>query len=198
MNKSYVANTDQQIWQALKQGDEKAVAALMKKYYRDLYNYGYKISRNEALTEDCIQELFVELWLKRDKLSDVQAIKPYLFKSFRRRLAKASTPQLLTGIDLLPEFTTEISFSHEEFLIREQTSEEWKNKLIQAVNALSPRQREVIYLKFYENLTYEQIAEVMSLTVPTLYDLLSKSVKRLKIFLSTVATLVLICIKLTQ
>jgi RNA polymerase sigma factor (sigma-70 family) len=190
--------TDPELWQALKKGDNQAVALLMKKYYRDLLNYGRKISKDEALAEDCIQELFVELWQKRDKLSDVQAVKPYLFKSLRRRLVKAHPSHPLTDIDSLPEYETEVSFSYEEFLIHEQSTLERKTKLIQALNSLTPRQREVIYLKFYEDLSYEQIAEVMSLTVPTLYDLLSKAVKRLKAFFSGVTILLLICMKLIQ
>jgi RNA polymerase sigma factor (sigma-70 family) len=89
-----------------------------------------------------------------------------------------------------------VVFSHEDFLIGEQNTLEWKNKLVQALNSLSPRQREAIYLRFFDNLTYEQIAQVMSLTVPTLYDLLSKAVKKLKAFFNSVVTLLLFCIHL--
>ncbi len=169
---------------------------LMKWYYRDLYNYGLRISKDEGLTEDCIQDLFVELWTKRERLADVQAVKPYLLKSLRRRIARKNKAPFLADIDLLAEYQTQVVFSHEEFLIDEQSAQEWKIKLVRALNTLSPRQREIVYLKFYETLTYEQIAGVMSLAIPTLYDLLSKEVKKLKAFFSAVVTLLLVWVKL--
>ena len=196
MKNDFRSYTDPELWQALKRGEDRAVALLMKRFYRDLYNYGLRISKNEALTEDCIQDLFVELWLKREKLGNVQVVKMYLVKSLRRQIARKTTAASFTDIDVLPEYEGDVVFSHEDFLIREQNTLEWKHKLLQALNSLSPRQREAIYLRFFDNLTYEQIAQVMSLAIPTLYDLLSKAVKKLKAFFASVVSLLLFCVYL--
>ena len=174
--------TDQATWQALKNGDAQALSGLVRKYYRDLHDYGWRMSRDRAVAEDCIQDLFAELWSRREKLGDVRFVKSYLIKSLRRRLIKASPSVRFVDIDGVREPTIGIIFSHEEFLIREQDVSDREARLARALNALAPRQREIIYLRFYENLTYEEISEAMSLGIPTLYDLLSKAIKKLRAF----------------
>jgi RNA polymerase sigma factor (sigma-70 family) len=148
--------SDYELWQELKQGKEEAVTQIMQYYYADLYQYSLKIAGDADLSKDCIQEVLMEIWAKREKLADVQYIKPYLFKSLRRRIIHYKNEKKKELDSLEIEF--DIVFSHEDFLVQELNLQEKQAKLIQALNQLSKRQREAIYLRFYEGLNYEQIS----------------------------------------
>ncbi|MCU0391441.1 MAG: sigma-70 family RNA polymerase sigma factor [Thermoflexibacter sp.] len=174
--------SDYILWQDLKKGKEEAVTEMMQYYYADLYQYSLKIAGDVDLGKDCIQEVFMEIWTKREKLGDVQYIKPYLFKSIRRRIIQYKT-QKKKELDQI-EGEVDIVFSHEDFLVQELNSQERQAKLIDALNQLSKRQKEAIYLKFYEGLSYEQISEIMGITYQPLYNLIYKSLKLLREYMT--------------
>jgi RNA polymerase sigma factor (sigma-70 family) len=174
--------SDYELWQELKQGNEQAVGEMMQYYYADLYQYSLKIACDADLSKDCIQEIFMEIWTKREKLSDVNYIKPYLFKSLRRRIIYHKTQKKRELKNLGVDF--DVVFSQEDFLVNEQNTKERQEKLLHALNQLSKRQREAIYLKFYEGLSYEEIAEIMGITYQPLYNLIYKSLKLLREYLS--------------
>jgi len=181
--------SDYELWQLLKNGDENAVSEIMQYYYADLYQYSLKIAKDADLGKDCIQEVLLEIWTRREKLADVNYIKPYLFKSLRRRIItqKNQKKKEIDNLDI--EF--DIVFSQEDFLVNEQTLKERQEKLVKALNQLSKRQREVIYLKFYEGLTYEQISEIMGIGDQPLYNLIYKSLKLLRAYMAVSALLLL-------
>ncbi|GAB4183027.1 MAG: sigma-70 family RNA polymerase sigma factor [Thermoflexibacter sp.] len=174
--------SDYEIWQELKQGKEEAITQMMQYYYADLYQYSLKIAGDADLSKDCIQEVFMEIWTKREKLADVQYIKPYLFKSLRRRIIHHKNQKKKELEHLEVEF--DVVFSHEDFLVHELNLQEKQAKLVQALNQLSKRQREAIYLRFYEGLNYEQIAEIMGITYQPLYNLIYKSLKLLREYMT--------------
>ncbi|SFF53404.1 RNA polymerase sigma factor [Thermoflexibacter ruber] len=174
--------SDYEIWQELKQGKEEAITQMMQYYHADLYQYSLKIAGDADLSKDCIQEVFMEIWTKREKLADVQYIKPYLFKSLRRRIIHHKNQKKKELENLEVEF--DIVFSHEDFLVQELNLQEKQAKLVQALNQLSKRQREAIYLRFYEGLNYEQIAEIMGITYQPLYNLIYKSLKLLREYMT--------------
>jgi DNA-directed RNA polymerase specialized sigma24 family protein len=60
---------DSQLWQQLKNGSELALGKLLAKYFNPLQNYGYKFVRNEDFVKDCVQEVFIEIWNRRDRIS---------------------------------------------------------------------------------------------------------------------------------
>ena len=76
------------LWRAFKSGDQAAFARMYQCYSRVLYGYGFRVTHDAALIEDCIQDLFIELWRTRENLSDTTSIKFYLFRSLRRRISR--------------------------------------------------------------------------------------------------------------
>src|SRR5262245_24498141 len=79
---------DAALWTAFRMGDEKALVSIFDRFTKLLYNYGYKIVREEDVVKDAIQDLFIELWKNRETLGDTTSIKFYLFKSLRRKLIR--------------------------------------------------------------------------------------------------------------
>ncbi len=174
--------TEKDLWQLLKEGDQKALSLLVYCYYDDLIRYGCGISSKVTLVEDVIQDLFCELWQKRVNLGNVSFIKPYLFTSLRRRilrqLKKDRKIEQLSHEDI--EFQFDVEFSPEDLIIKKQDKEKLAGLINSYIGQLSNRQKEAIYLRFYENLSYEAISEVMNITVPYLYLLIHKSVGKMR------------------
>lgn len=176
---------DTVLWNRFREGSTEAFNAIYHQYVRLLYNYGRKISPNGALVEDCIQDLFVELWQKKHLLSQTTSIKFYLFKSLNRKIVRRVTQEERLGLrqDISEEYAFEVEFSPEMHLIADQITEEQKNRLTQALQALTPRQKEAIFLKFYEHLSFEEIADILSINLKATYKLVARALDTLRHFL---------------
>ncbi len=189
----YVLNTDQDIvlWEAFRKDDKEAFSALFRKYYGSLFLFGNKFMPDKSLLEDAIQELFLELW--QGKLPPpVFSVKAYLLKSLKYKLLKLIRKHEQSE-SLKEHGDPSFEWSHENFLIAEQESEEKKQQVLQAVAQLSNRQKEIIYLKFYQNLSYDEVSEIMNINYQAARNLLYQSIKALKkILLNTMHILVLI------
>ena len=180
LSQSYHNLSDAQIWTSFRNGSEEAYYYIYNTYFSILYNYGRQFCSNREQVKDCIQDVFVSLWHSKQQLGDTDSIKFYLFKALKRSIAysvKKSQRQhhLLAQV---PSF--EVVPSHEDHVIFSQTAAERKEKIKCAVNALSARQREVIFLLFYEEFTYPQIAELLTVEVKTARNLVGKALQSLR------------------
>ncbi len=180
-----VSENERLIWSSFRGGNRKALDYIFEKHIRLLFAYGSKITKDQALVEDSIQDVFVELWRKREILSDTDNIKLYLLKSLRRKIVRTLSVQNRLHVVVLDEsaYDDELEFSVEFHLIQEQTSLEQRQQLKTALTQLSKRQREAIYLKFYEHLTYEEISEMMSLSIKSTYKLIGKAIDSLRSYI---------------
>lgn len=188
-NEAYLFNADTAqehidavVWRAFKTGDRKAFDYIFKKHVRLLYAYGGKITRDQNLVEDCIQDLFVELWQRRLSLADVNSIKFYLLKSLRRRISRrlsADKALIIEDAGVLEE-KADVEFPLEFRIIEEQAAVEQREKLFHAISLLSKRQREAVYLKFYEKISYEQLADIMNLGLRSAYNIIGKAIETLR------------------
>ncbi|MEZ4886985.1 MAG: sigma-70 family RNA polymerase sigma factor [Chitinophagales bacterium] len=174
---------DEVLWLQLKQGSQTAFAQLFRKYHTSLYEYGlHLVNDREELLKDTIQELFTELWAKRKKLADVHYVKTYLFKSFRRNLLKELKKQrkfvfLFDYTNIQPNA---FSLSIEDLMIAEEMSKETQLKVANALENLTASQREVIYLKFKDNLDYEEIEAVTNLKYQSIRNSVYRALKTLR------------------
>ncbi|PSR56176.1 sigma-70 family RNA polymerase sigma factor [Adhaeribacter arboris] len=175
-----VANlTEPEIWEGMRQGDEAALAQLHKTYYKSLFRYGVKLSQNAAISEDCLQDLFANLWATRQQISAVQSVKFYLFTSYRRLvLLHIKKQQKL----LHPFFNQDpaIVFSAEEITMRSEADHEIAQKLIFLLNSLPKRQREVLYLRFYEDLSLTEIAQLMDLSYQSVLNYTQRALTNIR------------------
>lgn len=168
-----------------------------------LYNYGIRFSKDEALVEDCIQNLFIGIWQRRDLLSRPSNIKSYLFSSLRRmifrdvqRLKKAPVISLTKD----EAFGFDLEFSIEHVLIEQEETRIMAGKINDLITALPKRQKEIIYLKFFENLSREEIADIMQISPQGVSNLLQKALKNMRSTEGIIAMtiLLLIYLSLTQ
>jgi len=172
------------IWNNLRNGDKKALEAIYRNYFEELFSYGRKFSSDTSLVEDSIQELFIELWNNRKGLSETDKIKPYLYVAIRRKIFNQVKKNIKnTGTELKEQhFDAVLSFEH--ILIQKETSQDQQSRIENAFAELSERQKEILYLKFYSNMDYETISEVMDMNYQSARNLVSRAIAKLSKVLS--------------
>ena len=181
-NKFYQGATEALLWQAFKDGQEEAYSFMYEKYISVLYRYGHRICLDENLVQDCIQDLFVTLWCSRANLVYTDSIKYYLFRSLRREIVRKQKTRFaassLDGMDKVFLLHEENSFEQQQ--LADEELKEQQAILNMALTTLSDRQREAVFLRFYENMDFKDIAAVMAITPRALYKLLYRAIDTLQ------------------
>lgn len=173
--------TDAELWVSFKQGDKDSFEAIYHNYFNNLYEYGSRLVDDRDLVKDSIHDLFVKLWSNKLTIGEVKNVKTYLIVSLRHliynRGAAANKNRLIEVDD---NYHFEMSWSAEEKLIEKERLSEQMNKLLAAINDLSARQKEIIYLKYFEELSYDEIAAALDITTKAAYKLSARALDALK------------------
>ena len=167
MKADLASNTEERLLKAFKEGSQSSFDLIYDQLYSPLYNYGFRLCQNEELVKDCIQNVFIEIWQKRKSLGEIHALRYYLFKILRRKIF-ASLEQVAQAENRLKVAALSrddffLRFQVEELETEHEVPEELIHKLSRTISQLTARQKEAVMLKFYENLTYAEISEVMDL-----------------------------------
>jgi RNA polymerase sigma factor (sigma-70 family) len=175
------ATEDILLWESFRNGDRDAFADLFRRHYEALFRYGSKFINNGGQLEDCIQDLFVEVWQSNSRTS-VTSVRAYLLKSLKYKILKLYRRRR----DVLPISDDHgiFEWSHEDYLISGEQSAENNKKVLTALDRLSNRQKEIVYLKYFQNLSYEEISEVMNINYQVARNLLYQAIKSLKTLLA--------------
>jgi RNA polymerase sigma factor (sigma-70 family) len=172
------ASSDEFLWLSFKGGNELAFTVLYKKYVQKLYDYGMHASHDENLVKDCLQDLFFRLWNKREGIASVQLVRPYLFTSFRRLLIERITSKRKEVVfSSWHERSFEFDPSIESHIIDRERNVDRHLQLTRCLELLTKRQREIIYLKFYNDLSYQEISVITEMQVSSVYNLVSKTIE---------------------
>jgi len=175
-------NDIDKLWKGIREGRSESLSGLFCISYSWLFNYGFKIVPKEDFIKDTIQELFLNVWKRRDGINKAISVKSYLFSSLRRiimrRLQKQrNRTQRNHSYD---ENHFKEIYNIEEVIIHFETSKEKKEQLKLAMESLSERQKEAIYLKFYNGLSNNEIAEVMGINKQSVYNHVSKAIAEMQ------------------
>ncbi len=174
-----IDHTDIVLWNALKNGDRDALGKLFSIHYPILIKYGSKICPDQNLLEDSIQDLFAEIWQSNAR-PEIQSVKAYLLKALKYKLFKKQ--RYSADKEYVDGQAENILFemSHENFLVEQQENKDKTKRVIDALNQLPSRQREIIYLKIYQELSYEDVSDIMSINYQVARNLMSQAIKTLK------------------
>lgn len=181
-----ISNDNTATWLAFKEGSWDAYTRLYNDHFKMLNNYGYKFTRDVNIIEDAVHDLFIKLWTNRATLGNPASVKNYLYKSLRgvifRKMQIASRFVDLEGENDY-NFSFEISFDHQ--MIAGEEERELQLKIKSVIKTLPARQQEIIFLRFYEGLNYEEIADIMGININSTYKLLYKAFNNLQEALKT-------------
>ncbi|TDB67910.1 RNA polymerase sigma factor [Arundinibacter roseus] len=181
MPKRLSTEETQKLWQEYRNGDIYALASLMQAFYPDLFHWGMRLHSDREFVKDCIQETFLTLWKIQDTIRPVENVRSYLLVILKNKILREKTQQShFFNHDLSEDYCFSVEFSSDLRLIDEEHEVYQLRKLEQGMNQLPARQKELIYLRFYQNLSFEQIAEVMNLGRQSVYNLMQKSLQSLR------------------
>ncbi|MCL4482864.1 MAG: sigma-70 family RNA polymerase sigma factor [Bacteroidetes bacterium] len=172
---------DKVLWQDLKVGNKKCFNQLFRKYYSELYYYGIKISPNPDFVKECIQEVFIRVWETRGSLSKVENVKSYLIVSVRRMiLVQKGKENRKHNIEIGQVENNSFFFEVNEFEKHEEISDEIRQVLLTAINSLTKKQRELILLFFYHELSYPEIAQILEISIQAVRNLMCRTLIHLR------------------
>lgn len=162
-------------------GDDNAMSVIYFDFFDDLLNFGLKYTVDQGLVEDCIHDLFVDLLKNRKKLAAVDNIRFYLLKSLRYLIHREQEKvKKLTNEPIIRDSPFLITYSVEKSIISSET-EEYRNMLLKwLLKKLTPKQREVLYLKFNCGYSYEQLADFLNIDIPSVRKVVYRSLKSIR------------------
>ena len=160
---SYYSNK----WNLFLKGDNNALESIFSGNYDHLYNYGRKLTNDRTTIEDAIQELFIDLIKYRKKISSTDNVKFYLLKSLRNKINSLRSNSLELKFDISDSSSE--TYSHKEY-----------PGLQKQIELLSVSEREIIYLKFYNNLKNAEIADILDVKYQTVANHLQNAIVKLR------------------
>lgn len=177
--------SDLELWMLLKAGDQSAFEFIYDRFFDDMYEYGFRLCKDDFILKDKIQDVFIRIWTRHEKLGSTANIKAYLFTALRNSINEEYRSNLL-HTNLLDKFRAGLpaNFSMEFELLEKESEQEKLRQLHQALNQLSDRQKEIIYLRFLQDLDYDEVSKVMGITTKAAYKLSARALESLKNLLS--------------
>jgi RNA polymerase sigma factor (sigma-70 family) len=171
-------------WNAMRHGDVISFKWLYLRYFQPLYSYGKKIGVAEAALQESIHDVFVDLWFYHENLSEIQSVKLYLYRSWRRKVNRHISSQLL--IDSLESILAE-NPRYEDNEVEDDVeccegSELQAKSLRKVINDLSPRQYEALVLRCHEEFSYQEIGDILDINEASAGRLVEDGLGQLKQF----------------
>ena len=174
--KNLTKEQEQTLWKDMISGNKKSFEDLYNQYFQALINYGFRITKNENLIEDAVQELFISIWNNRTNLSEVNEVKFYLYRSLKNRILRQLEKDIFDkseDVDVYLDLL--ISISEEQKKIDSEQLNTNLDTLQRAIAHLPLRQQEVINLKYYHDFTLDEIAKLMDVNKQSVSNLLFRS-----------------------
>ena len=176
---------DTLILKALRNDDEQALNHLFELYYNRLYRTGLKMGALNDQIEDCIQNVFIDLWRYRKTLGDIQSFEAYLISSLKHSWSKAHSKTTQVKTHIFESKNSNLSVeSYEDILMQQQTSDARREKIRKTLDLLTNRQKEVIVMKYFDELSYDEMSQHTGLQKESLYKVLHEAIQRLKTLLT--------------
>ncbi len=174
--------TEKEIWHAFQLGNRDAFEEILKRHYSPMLNYGNRLVQNKDFAYDCLQDFFIELWNRRQHLSIPESTLAYLLSSYKRRLLKEKNKIFFSkSLDwVIDDHDFEVQFSIETYLINNEIEHETLLRLKKELDLLSKRQREALYLRFYQELEYTEISKIMDINTHSTVNLVYEALKVLR------------------
>lgn len=177
--------SDLELWMLLKAGDRPAFEFIYDRFFDDMYEYGIRLCKDDFILKDKIQDVFIRIWTRHEKLGSTANIKAYLFTALRNSINEEYRSNILHHT-LLDKFRSglPVNFSLEFELLEKEAEQEKLRQLHGALNQLSDRQKEIIYLRFLQDMDYDEVSKIMNITTKAAYKLSARALESLKELLS--------------
>jgi len=169
------------LWSRFLKGDNQVLSLIYMQYSNVLFDYGCRFTVDKDLVKDCIQEVFCTLIKTHKNLSETDNIRLYLLKSLKRRIIRdlknaGNKPRSLDDQD----YSFDLRFSENFDDQLNELDEEKRHLIAEAMQSLTDRQKEAIYLRFNRGLEYEEISFLLNLNYQSSRALIHRAVEKLR------------------
>lgn len=182
-------SSDIELWNAFINGDKGAFSDLFRRFYPLLFQYGIKIVSDAEVVEDAIQELFLDIWQK-PTTQPLQSVQAYLLQALKFKLYKTFRTRKHS---VYGDGDHVFVLSQETIHIIEDEHKEQAKKILSALEQLTPRQKEVIYLKIYKGLSYDEVSSVMGINYQVVRNLLYTALKAFRELYAAIVLPAIVC-----
>lgn len=167
---------DETLWNDFKNGSREAFEGLYHRYFGVMIQNSLKLHPDKTLIEDCVHDLFVEIWNNKDNLALPRSVKAYLLCSVHRKIVrKIKKERINIEFDTIYLKEGHVQCVEKEIIAR-QHREHKRKHINAAIKELTRRQQEALLLKFYADLSYPEIAAKMVISTNSIYNLISKAI----------------------
>jgi RNA polymerase sigma factor (sigma-70 family) len=179
-----ISGHDQQInfWNKfILEGDLDAYSRIYFDYYDLLFDYGIRHSNDKQLVEDTIQDMFIHLIKVRKSIGIVKNLSGYLFSTFRRQLFLELKKHNFTVLtDQITEENFDYFKSPDHEISEKRVIEKMHSTIKECVDNLSDKQREILFLRFERDISYEEISGMLNISVDSCYKSIHRSIKTIR------------------
>ena len=170
------------VWSSFKNGDKSSFEHIYKEHANALLNYGNKITSDRLLIEDSIQDLFIELWKNRERISQTTSVKFYLFKALRYKICRNIKTNEFFSFQDIDHHQNDFAYaSHESSLVGLEIQSLQMENLKTIISQLPKRQQEAINLRYYHNFSNEEIAQIMGVNYQSVSNFIHAALRKLKL-----------------
>ena len=163
-------NTEIQLIEAAAKGCVESFGKLCEKYYNPMAAIAYSILADHHLAEDAAQETFARAIVNLNKLKNKEKFAPWIAQ-ICRNIAKDLIAKKMKNRNIQNSIKTENNNTSQNHMVT------------QAINALTPAERELIILRYYNNMSHQQMANILSLTKPAVNNRLIRTKQKIEKYL---------------
>lgn len=167
---------DHILLQRIKENDQEALEELFEKYYYTLCDFAFQFVRSFDLTEEVVSDVFLKIWKKRRKLHIRSNFKTYIYTATRNQALNylKKEDRDFESLDELGQTASDKYRPDEDLMFREL-----ENRIEILINTLPPRRKLIFKLSRIEGFTYQEIADILSISIHTVQNQMVQAVKQL-------------------
>lgn len=161
-------------------GNMAAFSQLYDLHINILFNYGLKLTIDKELLKDCIHDIFVKLYTKKDELGTIDNLRSYLFISLKNKLCDELRRRMYMSDTAVEEVSISTPTDVEDDYMEEEQRKNEFSLVRRLLDQLSPRQREALTLYYIEEKKYEDICEIMNMNYQSVRNLMHRGLTKLR------------------
>ena len=161
-------------------GNMAAFSQLYNLHINVLFNYGLKLTIDKELLKDCIHDIFVKLYTKKDELGTIDNLRSYLFISLKNKLCDELRRRMYMSDTAVEEVSISTPTDVEDDYMEEEQRKNEFSLVRRLLDQLSPRQRGALTLYYIEEKKYEDICEIMNMNYQSVRNLMHRGLTKLR------------------
>lgn len=153
---------------------------IYRAHVQDMYSYGIRLGIPADTAEDFIQDIFVRLLLNPGRISEVKNMKAYLMFAMKNHWQNhlRDSKHLVDITDKGADFSVEESAL--DCIIDNEERARVSKRLNRMLTALTPRQREAVFLRYIYGLPYEDVAQLLEMSIPSARNIVSRALRQMR------------------